>query len=108
MTASISARTRKASESAGPLAEVAVQTKADAFVYKFKCRECIVRDEGQVHWSSYRKGEDNSFIAGVDRWVLHLASKHPEQSRAEAPCLEWLDDARQRAVERRTERERGR
>ncbi|HET6152052.1 MAG TPA: hypothetical protein VFE15_03800 [Marmoricola sp.] len=101
MTASISARIRKASESAGGLAEVTVQTKADTFVYKIRCCECVVRAEGRVHWSSYRKGEDNSFIAAIDRWVLHLAAKHPDE---QAPCLEFAEEATRRAVERREQR----
>jgi hypothetical protein len=101
VTASISARTRKAAESAGPLAEVTVQTKGDNLVYKFRCRECVVREEAGVHWSSYRKGEDNGFIAGVDRWVLHLVSRHPDEP---APCLDFAVEARQRAVERREQR----
>ena len=102
MTASISARKRKASESAGPLAEIDVQTKGDTIVYKIRCTECVVRDKGQVHWASYRSGQDNGFIAAIDRWVLHLASKHPT---SDAPCLEWLAEAQERAVQRRDERE---
>jgi hypothetical protein len=104
MTASISARTRKASDSAGRLAEVTVQTKADTFLYKIRCRECVVRDDRKVQWSSYRSGEDNGFIAAIDRWVLHLVAKHPDE---EAPCLEFLDEAKQRAVERREQRTSG-
>lgn len=105
MTASIAARTRKAAESAGPYAEVEVATRGDAIVYKLRCTKCVVREQGRVRWSSYRKGEDNGFIAAIDRWVLHLVGKHPG---AEAPCLEYLDEAQERAIQRRTAREAAR
>ncbi|MFL6158421.1 MAG: hypothetical protein ACJ72D_20205 [Marmoricola sp.] len=105
MVASVSARTRKAREAAGPLADVAVSTgDTGALVHKFRCRECVVRKDPDVYWSSYRSGEDNGYIAAIDRWVLHLVGKHPG---ATAPCLDFVAEARERAVQRRDERTAG-
>ena len=38
----------------------------------------------------------------MDRWVFHLAEKHPG---SEAPCLAFLSAAEQRLQQRRDERE---
>jgi hypothetical protein len=37
-------------------------------------------------------------MAAMDRWILHLVERHPD---ADAPCLAYLDAARQRLHERR-------
>lgn len=103
MVASRSARERKAAAQAGPLARVAIEVGADEqFVYKISCRTCIVR--GHRSWSAYRSGEDNSFMAAMDRWTFHLVQKHPD---AEAPCLAFLPAAEERLHERRLRREAG-
>ena len=97
MTASRSARARKAAAEAGPLATVRIDVDAsDRFVYKISCVECVVR--GARAWSAYRPGEDNGFMAAMDRWTFHLTEKHPA---AEAPCLAFLPAAQQRLQERR-------
>ena len=97
MTASRSARERKAAAEAGPLAKVKIDVDRDEqFVYKISCSVCVVR--GHRSWSAYRPGEDNGFIAAMDRWVFHLNEKHPG---AEAPCLAFLSAAQQRLHERR-------
>ena len=97
MTASRSARERKAAAEAGPLATVRIDVDAsDRFVYKISCVECVVR--GARAWSAYRPGEDNGFMAAMDRWTFHLTEKHPA---AEAPCLAFLPAAQQRLQERR-------
>ncbi|KRA32743.1 MULTISPECIES: hypothetical protein [unclassified Nocardioides] len=97
MVASRSARERKAAVQAGPLAKVKIDVDAnDQFVYKINCAECIVR--GHIHWSTLRPGEDNGFMAAMDRWIFHLREKH---SASEAPCLEFLEAAQQRLQERR-------
>ena len=55
MTASRSARERKAAAEAGPLASVRIDLDADQqFVYKIGCTACVVRGGG--HWSAYRPG----------------------------------------------------
>jgi hypothetical protein len=100
MTASRSARERKAAAEAGPLAKVKIDLGADGqFVYKISCTECVTK--GDRHWSAYRSGEDNGFMAAMDRWIFHLKEKHPE---AEAPCLAYLPAAQQRLHERRLQR----
>jgi hypothetical protein len=99
MTASRSARERKAAAEAGPLAKVRIDLGADRqFVYKISCTECTVRDGRS--WSAYRPGEDNGFMAAMDRWTFHLNEKHPG---ADAPCLAFLPAAQQRLQQRREE-----
>ncbi|MCW2847908.1 MAG: hypothetical protein JWR90_1882 [Marmoricola sp.] len=97
MTASRSAREKKAAAEAGPLAKVKIDLDADRqFVYKISCTTCVAR--GTLSWSAYRPGGDNGFMAAMDRWVFHLTEKHPD---AEAPCLAYLGAAQQRLHERR-------
>ncbi len=97
MTASRSARERRAASEAGPLATVRIDLdKDDKFVYKVACTECVAR--GHRRWSAYRPGGDNGYIAAMDRWTLHLHERHPG---AEAPCLAFLPAAQQRLHERR-------
>ena len=97
MTASRSARERKAATEAGPLAKVKVDLGADEqLVYKISCSECLVR--GNRSWSAYRPGGDNGYIASMDRWTFHLHEKHPS---TDAPCLAYLPAAQQRLHERR-------
>ncbi len=97
MTASRSARERKAAVEAGPLSRVKIDLDAEQqFVYKISCTECTVRE--RVHWSAYRPGGDNGFMAAMDRWTFHLTENHPG---AEAPCLAFLPAAQQRLHERR-------
>lgn len=97
MTASRSARERKAASEAGPLAKVRIDLDADQqFVYKISCTECAVK--GDRSWSAYRAGDDNGFMAAMDRWTFHLVEKHPA---ADAPCLAYRAAAEQRLHERR-------
>ncbi len=97
MTASRSARERKAASEAGPLAKVKIDLDARRqFVYKISCTECVVRD-GQS-WSAYRSGDDNGYMAAMDRWIFHLNEKHPG---SDAPCMAYLSEAQQRLHERR-------
>ena len=97
MTASRSAREKKAAVEAGPLARVKIEVDADQqFVYKISCTTCTAR--GQLKWSAYRPGEDNGFMAAMDRWTFHLVERHPE---SDAPCLAYLPAAQQRLHERR-------
>jgi hypothetical protein len=97
MTASRSARERKAAAEAGPLAKVKIDLDAEErFVYKISCSECVVR--GDRHWSAYRPGGDNGFMAAMDRWIFHLHEKHPGE---DAPCMAFLPAAQQRLHERR-------
>ncbi len=97
MTASRSARQRKAAAEAGPLATVRIDVDAQQqFVYKIGCSVCAVKD--RAAWSAYRPGGDNGFMAAMDRWIFHLTEKHPD---AEAPCLAFLPAAQQRLHERR-------
>lgn len=97
MTASRSAREKKASAEAGPLATVRIDLAAQQqFVYKISCTTCVAK--GHRRWSAYRPGEDNGFIAVMDRWVFHLHEKH---SGTDAPCLAFLPAAQQRLHERR-------
>lgn len=97
MTASRSARERKAAAEAGPLATVRIDLDSEKrFVYKIGCTVC--RAKGHRKWSAYRPGGDNGFLAAMDRWTFHLTEKHPD---AEAPCLAYLPAAQQRLHERR-------
>ena len=97
MTASRSARERKAAAEAGPLARVKIDLDGDKqFVYKISCSECTAK--GHRKWSAYRPGGDNGFMAAMDRWIFHLNEKHPA---AEAPCLAYLAAAQQRLHGRR-------
>ncbi len=97
MTASRSARERRASADAGPLAKVKIDLDTDQkFVYKINCFECLVKADRK--WSTYRPGEDNGYLAAMDRWILHLHEKHPG---VDAPCLAFLSAAQQRLHERR-------
>jgi hypothetical protein len=97
MTASRSARERKAAAEAGALARVKIDLdRHNEFVYKISCSECVAR--GDVSWSTYRPGGDNGFIAAMDRWVFHLNEKHPG---TDAPCLAFLTAAQQRLQARR-------
>jgi hypothetical protein len=97
MTASRSARARKAAAEAGPLARVRIDVdRHDQLVYKISCSECVAR--GDRPWSAYRAGGDNGFMAAMDRWTFHLTDRHPG---AEAPCLAFLPAAQQRLQERR-------
>jgi hypothetical protein len=100
MVASRSARVRKAAADAGPLARVKVDVGADnQFVYKISCSACVTR--GDRRWSTYRSGEDNGYMAAMDRWIFHLPEKHPD---AEAPCKAFLPAAQRRLHERREQR----
>lgn len=101
MTASRSARERKAASQAGPLARVKIEVDAnDQFVYKISCSECVAK--GHRRWSAYRPGGDNGFMASMDRWIFHLNEKH---SGSDAPCLAYLSAAQQRLHERREKQE---
>ena len=101
MTASRSAREKKAGQQAGPLARVRIDLDADQqFVYKISCTDCAAR--GQLKWSAYRPGSDNGFMAAMDRWVFHLNEKHPG---ANPPCMAYLSAAQQRLHERRAQQE---
>ena len=98
MTASRSARSKKAATEAGPLARVKIDVDANnQFVYKISCTACVVR--GKAHWSAYRAGGDNGYMAAMDRWIFHLTEKHPG---TDAPCLAYLEAAQQRLHERRS------
>lgn len=104
MPASRSARQRKASAEAGALAVVRIDLGADdSFVYKVACTQCEVArpGKGARAWSTHRPGEDNGYMAAMDRWILHLTAKHPD---AEAPCLQYLPEAQVRLQERRDAR----
>jgi len=96
MTASRAARERRAAAQAGDLAKVTVEVGKDsALVYKVRCVQCEGRPG--VAWGTYRSGEDNDFLGAMDRWTIHLSTKHPE---AQAECLEFLDQAIARLQER--------
>lgn len=100
MTATRSARERKAAREAGSLGTVRIDLDADRqFVYKIACASCVVRD-GRT-WTTYRPGEDNGYLAAMDRWTFHLTEKHPGE---EVPCLTYLAEAQQRLQERRDAR----
>lgn len=97
MVASKTAREKKASVQAGPLAKVKIDLgKNDEFLYKISCTQCT--SKGDRPWGTNRPGEDNGYMAAVDRWIFHLVEKHPEE---DAPCLVFLGEARQRLTERR-------
>ncbi|WP_299056726.1 hypothetical protein [uncultured Nocardioides sp.] len=97
MTASRAARERKAAAEAGPLARVRIDLGADEqFLYKISCTACTTRKDRP--WSAYRPGEDNGFMAAMDRWTFHLVERHPD---AEAPCLAYLPAAQERLHARR-------
>ena len=97
MTASRSAREKKAAAEAGPLARVKIDLDAERqFVYKISCSSCTLA--ASCSWSAYRPGGDNGFMAAMDRWTFHLTEKHPD---ADAPCLAYLPAAQQRLHERR-------
>lgn len=101
MTASRSARERKAASQAGPLARAKIDLdEHDQFVYKISCSVCTVR--GDLSWSAYRPGADNGFLAAMDRWTFHLNEKHPA---SDAPCMAFLAAAEQRLQERREQQE---
>lgn len=100
MPASRSARERKARVEAGPLATVSIRVGEDqSFVYTIACTECRVR--GDRAWSAYRPGEDNGYLAAMDRWTFHL---HEQHRGSDAPCLAYLEAAQQRLHERREAR----
>ena len=106
MVASRSARERKASTEAGPLARVKIDLGSDdQFVYKITCTTCTVpaprSGRPDRAWSVYRPGQDNGYMAAMDRWIFHLREKHPE---AEAPCLAYVEAAEQRLHEARMRR----
>jgi hypothetical protein len=97
MVASRSARERKAAAQAGPLARVKIDLDGnDQFLYRISCSSCTAR--GHRAWSTHRAGDDNGFMAAMDRWTFHLVEKHPED---DAPCLAFLAEAQQRLQERR-------
>ena len=97
MVASRSARERKAAAEAGPLAKVKIDLDQDKqFRYTVTCTECTAPGRGP--WSTRRPGEDNGYLAAMDRWIFHLHEKH---RGAEAPCLAYLPAAQQRLHERR-------
>ncbi len=101
MTASRAARERKAGVQAGPLARVKIDLDGDdQLVYKIACTVCSGR--GHRRWSAYRPGDDNGFLAAMDRWVFHLHEQHPG---SDAPCLEFLPAAQQRLHDRRLHQE---
>ncbi|KRB74043.1 hypothetical protein ASE01_18795 [Nocardioides sp. Root190] len=102
MVASRSARERKAGAQAGPLARVRIEVdQQEQFVYKITCTECTTTtSKGERPWSAYRPGDDNGFMATMDRWTFHLRERHPA---SEAPCLEFIAEAEQRLQERRAQ-----
>lgn len=105
MPASRSARQRKAGVEAGTLAVVRIDLSPDdSFAYTISCTQCEVPrpGTGTRAWSTRRPGEDNGYLAAMDRWILHLTSRHPD---ADAPCLAYLPEARARVVERRDARD---
>jgi hypothetical protein len=103
MTASRSARERKAAVEAGSLARVKIEVGTDEqFVYKISCAECTAR--GDTRWSAYRPGGDNGYLAAMDRWTFHLHENHRD---SDAPCLAYLPAAQQRLQERREQQSRG-
>ena len=75
----------------------------DSFAYTITCTRCEVPrpGSGTRDWSTRRPGEDNGYMAAMDRWIFHLTSKHPD---AEAPCLAFLEQAHARLQERRNAR----
>lgn len=104
MPATRSARQRKAAAEAGELATVTIDLAPDdSFAYTIACTRCEVPrpGSGTRSWSTRRRGEDNGYLAAMDRWILHLAAKHPDAS---APCLAYLPEAQARLQERREQR----
>jgi hypothetical protein len=98
MTASRSAREKKAAAEAGPLAKVKIDVDdRQRFLYKISCTTCVAK--GHRSWSAYRPGGDNGFMAAMDRWTFHLES--------DAPCLAFLSAAQERLQLRRAEQEAG-
>jgi hypothetical protein len=96
MTASRAARERRAANQAGDRARVTVEVdQTGALLYKIRCVQCEGRPG--VKWGTYRSGAENDFIAAMDRWTIHLSSKHPD---AQAECLDFLDQALARLQER--------
>ncbi|MFC6152087.1 hypothetical protein [Nocardioides yefusunii] len=107
MPASRSARQRKAGVEAGPLAVARIDlADDDSFVYKFTCTECEVPrpGTGTRAWGTYRRGEDNGYMASMDRWILHLESKHADLTADDAPCLRYLAEAHERLDAQRSAR----
>lgn len=101
MVASRSARERKATVEGGPLAKASIDLDdQQRFVYTIRCTACTAK--GHRAWSTYRNGEDNGYMAAMDRWVFHLVEKHPGTA---APCLAYLPEAQQRLHERRASTE---
>ena len=83
MVASRSARERTAARQAGPLARVRIDLDGDQqFLYRISCSVCTAR--GHRAWSTHRAGDDNGFMAAMDRWTFHLVEKHPGE---DAPCV---------------------
>lgn len=104
VAASRSARQRKAAAEAGDLAVVRIDVASDdSFAYVISCTECEVPrpGTGTRAWSTRRPGEDNGYMAAMDRWILHLTGRHPH---AEAACLKYLTEAQARLQERRDAR----
>ncbi|BBH16423.1 hypothetical protein Back2_07100 [Nocardioides baekrokdamisoli] len=103
MVASRSARERKAAVEAGGLARVKIDLGADdQFVYKIACSECTARADKP--WSTYRAGQDNGYMAAMDRWIFHLQERHVGSV---APCLAYAAAALQRLEEARGRRAHG-
>ncbi|WP_148613532.1 hypothetical protein [Nocardioides rubriscoriae] len=105
MTASRSARQRKAASEAGPLATVRIDLGADQqLVYKISCTVCRARGDknSDKAWSAYRPGGDNGYLAAMDRWTFHL---HENHRGSDAPCLAYLPEAQQRLHERREQQD---
>ena len=105
MPASRSARQRRASAEAGALAVVRIDVAPDdSYAYTISCTQCEVPrpGTGPRAWSTRRRGEDNGYMAAMDRWILHLTSRHPD---VEAPCLAYVSEARARLQERRDGRD---
>ncbi len=100
MTASRSARERKAAAEGGPLARVKIDVDGSTqLVYKISCSACVVKGRRR-NWSAYRSGGDNGYLAAMDRWIFHLIEKH---SGVDAPCLAYRDAAEERLHERRVQ-----
>lgn len=97
MVATRSARERKASAEAGPLAKVRIDLDGQQqYLYKIACTSCTAK--GDKPWSTHRPGADNGYLAAMDRWTFHLVERHPD---ADAPCLAYLEAAQQRLQDRR-------
>src|ERR1044072_2289608 len=97
MTASRSARQRKAAAEAGPLATVRIDVDGQQqLVYKIGCSVCTGKQRGGG--SGYRPGAANGFRAAMALCIFPLAEKPPG---ADAPCLAFLPAAQQRLHERR-------